>query len=967
MKAWKKPTNELIEKALGVLEKETDRRYFFSRLKNPLWIQPLVERGYFQSPPKVRHLPSGSIQMPAWPELQYLKNVSHEVSDEVVNLVLDFPKADNPSVYDGILEIALHLPGKQSAQLKPKILESVGIEHQLGTHRYADLLVHWTAEHQTSAALELTKVLVEFAPDPQSEVKQKRQRENPADWNTLWETSLEPSPRIGPWKYRKIMSKGVCSLAEREPYQVARLLIDATANMIRLRIHQDNFDKEADYSESWCKRLTRSENDSVDPKKTLVHTLTFACEQVYEKSPHSVVALNRILQNQQWWLFKRLQQHLYAQYPNETTKPWIRELILTHVDYDQWEHRYEFQRMIWSACKQFGAALLTEAERTRIFDAIRRGPSKEKFRGWMEWLGQEFTEENFLQHQHRFHRRQFRPFELVLFGEYATYFQELEVTAKAPISDEDYPPFKLETSNASMSRHSPRSPQDLANLTDEELLAYINKWENEEFLYEDNKFVDIDIEGLSEAFQTVFKESIIPDANRLRFWMENHKRIKRSVYVRAMIKVMQKCVAENNFDNLNEWLRFSERVLSHTGCEHEDDGKQGSESQDNRERYNSRRAVGDLIEICLERDVDIPVSARGQLTKLLEMLCTQYDLPLDRDLNRDDPIVESINNTRGRALETLVKFGFWLRERDLEPEISEVTAILEKRFASETEYPLTPPEYAILGKNYNRIFYLNEAWATKHKSDCFPQAELSAWLAAFGSFVGYNRPYKPTFEILRDDFNFALQHLDDFKKRDRPERKLIDILGQRLFVYYLWEMYPIRGEESLLERYYQETTCDREQWANLFNGVGSILLGISGQLDKSLKNRIIAFFDWRFEVKEPIELRQFTFWMEAECLAVEWRLEAFAKILDVCRGAGELIPLGKLSELLPDHTAKVVECFTKLTEGIGDDNIYIYTEDAKTILRAGLLSNDASVCQNAVRARENLLREGRFDLLDMDD
>ena len=153
-----------------------------------------------------------------------------------------------------------------------------------------------------------------------------------------------------------------------------------------------------------------------------------------------------------------------------------------------------------------------------------------------------------------------------------------------------------------------------------------------------------------------------------------------------------------------------------------------------------------------------------------------------------------------------------------------VTTILEKRFASETYYPLTPPEYAILGKNYNWVCSLNEAWAIEHKSDFFPQDELSAWLAAFESFVGYNPPFKRTFVILRDDFDFALQHLADFKERNLPERELIAILGQRLFSYYLWEMYPLRGEESLLERYYQRTADDREQWKRICSTtVGRIL------------------------------------------------------------------------------------------------------------------------------------------------
>ena len=126
---------------------------------------------------------------------------------------------------------------------------------------------------------------------------------------------------------------------------------------------------------------------------------------------------------------------------------------------------------------------------------------------------------------------------------------------------------------------------------------------------------------------------------------------------------------------------------------------------------------------------------------------------------------------------------------------------------------------------------------------------------------------------------------------------------------------------------------------------------------------------WRFEVKEPIELQKFTYWLKAKCLDAEWRLDEFSKILDFCNAedVSIAIQLEALCEVLPDHTAKVVECFAKLTDGRGDDNIYIRTEEAKNILNAGLGSADHHVRQNAERARENLLRLGRFDLLDLED
>ena len=83
--------------------------------------------------------------------------------------------------------------------------------------------------------------------------------------------------------------------------------------------------------------------------------------------------------------------------------------------------------------------------------------------------------------------------------------------------------------------------------------------------------------------------------------------------------------------------------------------------------------------------MDVPLSVREQLARLLEMLCTQFDLWLDRGkrvfLDGDDPLTEGVNNTRSLALLVLVHFGHWLRRHDSKSEVPEVMTILEKRFA----------------------------------------------------------------------------------------------------------------------------------------------------------------------------------------------------------------------------------------------------------------------------------------------
>ena len=957
-----------IQRMFSLIERRGANFVFFFRQVSEnadvTWLPYLEKKGYFAHPPNVQLIGDESVIFPFWWPIRYLAKISNQAPDEVIELVENLPPVSNPLVYEGILEIALQLHGDQSAKLKSKILESVNIEYQSRAHRYADLLAHWVRENQISVALELSRILVAFAPDPQSKEKQQRRKENPMNFRT----TLYPSPRIKNfWEYSKIMTDGVYPLAESKPYEVARLLIYAVSNMYHMQIHQDSLGKEQDFSDIWFPRLHGSDESYDNHDKTLVYGLTFACEKVFEKSQEAITDLDKLLRKQEWKVFERLRQHLYAQYPNEESKEWIRELILERKDYDQSQHFYEFQQMIRAACTHFKEELLTREERTRIFDVILSGPSKGEFR---ESLEEKFTEERFQKHQHYFHRQQFAPFASVLFGEYKTYFQKLEKESDDPISDEDYLPFVPKS--GWVSKRSPYSTEELANLTDERLLERINEWENADELYRTDEFVEINIEAFANVFQTVFMESITPDTNRLSFWMQNRENIERPIYVRMMIEGMQELVKKKNFDQLNEWLTFCEWVLSHPDQEYED-GHIGSEkSRENPDWSDTRRAVCDFIGICLKKGVDVPLTVRGRLSRILERLCTQYERRLDENipvmLDQYDPLTEGINNTRSLALQELVNFSFWLRRHDSECEFSELTTILEERFTQKGEVPhLTLPEYAILGRIFPWIIKLNETWAIRHKSDFFPQNALSKWLAAFEGFVGDSEPSTTTFKILQEDFIFALQHLSDFRSRKPFGEEPINVLGKDLFTYYLWDLYPLEGDGSLLEQYYKRTDNSPEYWENLFNYIGHRLSNSEKDLDQTLKEKAMKFCEWRIDQKKPTELKYFTFWLQAECLDAGWRLSAYSKVLDVCEVEDWGFHFKTLCEMLPNHTAEVVECFFKLTEWIEKDNFYIQTEEAKALLKAGRESDNENVRHMAKRALDNLLKSGRFVLPDLDD
>lgn len=956
----------MIEKVLASVKKETDRQYFFDKLNNPLWIGPLREKGYFKNPPSIKELPDGRVQYPYWPELSYLVTVAEYATGEIIDILLALPKTDNPRVYDDILSIALKLEGQESVKLLPKLLEFAELENQFFAYRYHELLRHWALQGNNEAALELLKKLVPFQEDPRSREKWELRKRNPDAYGTL----LKPVPRFQHWEYKKFLEEGLPPLVENEPYRVALILIDAVANMIRLGMHSDDLEKrrDEDYSEIWCRRLKNQDPKYQDDMEILVQALAYACDQAYTNAPDSIDVLDAVLRKQRWKVFKRLRQLLYATYPNQKTLPWIRELILGHENYSKWEYHYEFQLMIRKACEHFGPSLISEAELKIIIDAIRSGPSREVFR---ESMGDEYSEEAFTQRQRYFHRAQLRPFSALLAGDSQNYYNELGDEAQGEITDDSYSPYGGVRSGT-VSYRSPKSVEDLESFSDEALLKYLNDWDDERRA-NDNWLIEINISALAGAFQSLFKIRIAPDGERLAFWMAHRDEILRPVYVAAMVKAMLELLKEKNLVRLSQWIEFCEWVLSHQDSKlDEGEYEPRDESSEHPSWGSSRRTVVDFIDACVNEETQVPIGARKGLANLLQLVCNQYDWQLDHEykifLNQDDPIAEAINRTRSRAFESLINYGYWVRRNEHEDPVSEVADILSTRMVEDAEIPLTRPEQALLGMHFGSICGLNRDWAIEHRKALFPQADVPVWRDAFGSYIRYNHPVKAMFEILREEFEYALGHIDVLTTEQDEDKVLVDSLGRHLFHYYLWEVYPLKGEDSLLELFYAKTSDDRERWARLFDYVGRIFSNSQKQLDKELTDRAVAYFNWRFEMNEPLELQEFTFWLEAECLDPEWRLLSYSKILDHGYGkdVGLSLEVTALNKLLQSDLSMVVECFAKITDAMEQrTQMYILADEAKPIVRAGLNSEDPEVRENAERARENLLRSGRFDFLDM--
>ena len=489
---------------------------------------------------------------------------------------------------------------------------------------------------------------------------------------------------------------------------------------------------------------------------------------------------------------------------------------------------------------------------------------------------------------------------------------------------------------------------------------------------EDSWLEEINVPALAEAFQSMARDVVITDDHRFSFWVDNRDRIEKPIFVKAMVEAMRESVASKNFSRLGQFMEFCQWVLSRP--EHESGAGQWDSDQDKDAPgwHSSRRAVGDLVDSCLSEDVEAPIDFREDLSLILRMLCEQADSGLDNDdavtSDGHDYLTEAINKTRSRALESVVEFGFWLRRFSQEAEVTEVTDIFEGRFGLALEVPLTFPERAILAFNYSRIFNLDSDWATLHRSDFFPQGEVSHWAVAFATYLRYTHPNLLTFSALRNDYEFAVKSLPTASTLPDGSYDFTEVLGQHMFTFYIWGEYQLTGDDSLIEQFYKAVSSDSGQCGSLFKHIGRTLRNTPKPLPQDLAERIFAFFEWRVSEAQPEELHNFSLWMDAECLDEDWRLNSYSRILDRGLPAGARIygEVESLASLLASHPAQVVECFAKLTEQMEGQTFQISTESARSIIGTGLANSSSDVREAAQTARESLLRKGRFEFLEME-
>ncbi|MEV7227313.1 hypothetical protein AB0M79_09870 [Polymorphospora sp. NPDC051019] len=156
------PTIELAKELRQRLPSNpVTRQRFFSRAA-AAWIGPLTEEGFFKFPPEPRLDPTdGSVEVPAWPESDYLARVAADVPGDVVRAVLEMAPTENSRVVWDLTRLALAIPPDEAATLAPKLVAAIpGPYGVIAADQIGELAVHLVEGGHPAAGMDLLRAVL---------------------------------------------------------------------------------------------------------------------------------------------------------------------------------------------------------------------------------------------------------------------------------------------------------------------------------------------------------------------------------------------------------------------------------------------------------------------------------------------------------------------------------------------------------------------------------------------------------------------------------------------------------------------------------------------------------------------------------------------------------------------------------------------------------------------------------------
>jgi hypothetical protein len=193
--------------------------YFFDNLDDPAWLPVLRGERFFRKPAEPER-GEGWIRYPFWPESRFLARVAAEAPDEVFEIAMRIPAAENVRVHEDLLRIAAQLPGRSAAKLVRK--EAAWLRSYEGhlmslPSAAGDVIAHLAEAGELWAALEVAGAVLAIVEVPDATAVRGR-----------------AGARIEDYAYGKILERAWPAVVAADARRGFRFLCERLAEVVEL-------------------------------------------------------------------------------------------------------------------------------------------------------------------------------------------------------------------------------------------------------------------------------------------------------------------------------------------------------------------------------------------------------------------------------------------------------------------------------------------------------------------------------------------------------------------------------------------------------------------------------------------------------------------------------------------------------------------------------------------------------------
>jgi hypothetical protein len=816
------PSSADLDRLKPVLLRPPQRVYFFRKLDHVGWLRPLLEAGFFSTPPDATSDARGRWGWMGWPEGDYLVRMAARDPELVFRALMGIPRTlRNPVVWYNAAQAALELSPELSAQLVPQFLEALdGPIRFLFPEGLVDLAIKLARSGKSKAAFKLGEKLTQLNVREGDERSAIAAAFGHNDVGMRFFDRREIEERI---------PRLIEGLEAADPRRCLILLARRLGSAIRAhRTAGESPDDPNDHSWAWCDSLVDPEDLPRDVRTLLLKAMAGVAYRLAERGSREAESALAVLRRVPFDAFRRVELHVLhaagAAFPVRIDALLgDKELI---VD-DRLGSR-EYGPLV---AKFFGTA--SPDAQQRFVEVLTAGPDRSEVTTTLERWNRSVTDEGIEDFVRSWQARR-----LAWFGDAVPDALRALADLARPIAA------RIAAEEATVERRllrtapvSPFTVDQLRAMSPADIRKVVQEWAPQP----DEEATD---DGLSRALVDV----VAADPVQLGGLLTDVQGDSRAGYVAAVLEGLVQAVDKAKPLPWPEVISLVRFTVSHTEL-----------SAEKRERdlwrWAKRQAVR-LLQQSAAKDL-IPVELADAVWEAVEIVhgsnetwILESEPAVEKEVDSFYGVLShSLNARSGEGVELALVVALWNYRK-----AKAGSAIITdpRRVLPLLEHALTiegkPGDAGrvVIGKYLPQITLLDRKWPLRHSAALFiGQLGGPDWDRVWGGYLTGARLYDDTFPVLRPIYArsaSSLTPVDTTKPaRDRdfsPNRSLVVHTISALI-----RGLARRGEDDHLI----EQVFDRADLSDLAHAYWSLFRGFSETktVAQAMLDRLVELWKWR--------------------------------------------------------------------------------------------------------------------------